>query len=103
MDTKLINKAVKDLLDKLVHDLPGYRWDALCAFSDGQGMTMIELNVWRKDGQETAGRVAYQLETGDVLNYHYPPIGAHAPEPVVDFLLDMYNFERLMVEANRGM
>lgn len=99
MDTQLINKAVKDLLDKLVIDVPGYRWDSLCSFSDGRGMTVIELNVWRKDGQETAGRIAYQLETGDVLNFHYPPIGKDAPEPVVDFLLDLYNLERRMFEA----
>jgi hypothetical protein len=99
METQLINKAVKDLLDKLVHDLIGYRWDSLCAFSDGQSMTVIELNIWRKDGQESAGRISYQLETGDVLRYHYPPIGGNAPEPIIDFLLDLYNLEKRISEA----
>jgi hypothetical protein len=100
MEMTLTNKAVKDLLDKLVRDLPGYRWDSMCAFSDGQGMTVIEVNVWRKDGQETAGRISYHLETGDVLRFHYPPIGQHAPEAVIDFLLDLYNLERKLYEAN---
>jgi hypothetical protein len=100
MQSQLINKAVKDLLDKLVLDLAGYRWDSLCSFSDGKGMTVIELNVWRKDGQEAAGSIAYQLETGDVLRFHYPPIGQNAAEPIVDFLLDMYNLERDMCQAN---
>lgn len=99
MDSQYINKAVKELLDKLVHDLPGYRWDSLCAYSDGQGVTMIELNIFRKDGQEMAGRIAYQLETGEVHRFHYAPIGNHAPEMIVDFLLDVYNFERCMVNA----
>ena len=99
MEAHYINKAVKDLLDKLVGDLPGYRWDSACAYSDGRSMTMIELNIWRKDGQEAAGGIAYQLETGDVLHFRYPPMGREGPEQIVDFLLDLYNMERKLSDA----
>ena len=94
-----INRAVKDLLDKLVADLPGYRWDSLCTSAKEPSLTVIELNIWRKNGQESAGRIAYQLETGLVLHFHYPPIGNNVPEPVLDFLLDLYNFECLMAST----
>jgi hypothetical protein len=98
MEAQYRNKVVKELLDKLVVDLPGYRWDSLCAFSDGQGTTMIELNIFRNGGQEVAGRIAYQLETGEVHRFHYRPIRDHAPETIVDFLLDVYNFEKQLFE-----
>jgi hypothetical protein len=99
METQLINKAVRELLDKLVTDLPGYRWDSFCTSSDGQGVTMIELNIFRKGGQEVAGRIAYRLETGEVQRFQYAPIRDHAPEMIVDFLLDVYNFEKQMFDA----
>jgi hypothetical protein len=103
MDAQYINKAVKELLDKLVRDLPGYRWDSLCTSTDGQGMTIIELNIFRKGGQEVAGRIAYQLETGEVLLFQYAPIRNHAPEMVVDFLLDVYNFEQQLSKVEEGL
>lgn len=99
IESQYINKAVKELLNKLVQDLPGYRWDSLCSYSDGRGTTMIELNIFRRDGQESAGRIAYQLETGEVHRFHYTPIRDHAPETIVDFLLDVYNFEKRMSDA----
>lgn len=102
MDSELINKAVRELLNKLVEDLPEYRWDSLCAYSDGLGTTMIELNIFRKNGQETAGKIAYQLETGIVHRFQYKPMRANAPEMIVDFLLDVYNFEKQMSAARNG-
>jgi hypothetical protein len=103
MEVNAINKAVKELLDKMVTDLPGYRWDSMCAFSDGMGMTLIELNIFRREGQEAAGRIAYQLETGEVQRFHYTPIKADAPEMIVDFLLDVYNFEKRMSDAGASL
>jgi hypothetical protein len=103
MEAHYINKAVKELLDKLVHDLPGYRWDSLCSYNDGQGVTLIELNIFRRDGQETAGRIAYQLETGEVFRFHYAPIRDHAPESILDFLLDVYNFEKRMSDSKASL
>ncbi len=93
MESNFINKAVKDLLDKVCSDLPGYRWDSLCSYSNGRGLTLIELNLFRKDGQEMAGRIAYQLETGEVLRYHYPAFSGDAPTEILDFLLDVMNLE----------
>ena len=93
MEHNFINKAVKELLDKICNHLQGYRWDSLCGFSDGKGLTLIELNLFRKDGQEMAGRIAYQLETGLVLRFYYPAFTGNAPEDILDFLLDVLNLE----------
>lgn len=101
MDAVNINKAVKHLLDKLVEDLPGYRWDSVCSFSDGAGTTMIELNIFRRDGQEAAGHIAYRMETGEVHRFQYLPIKDNAPESIVDFLLDVYNFEKRVSDVER--
>lgn len=94
MEMVFVNKAVKEVLDKICSELNGYRWDSLCAFSDGKGITLIELNLYRKDGQELAGRIVYQLESGEVLRFHYPAFSGHAPEEILDFLLDVFNLEQ---------
>lgn len=93
MENNFVNKAVKELLDKICKDLKGYRWDSLCAYSNGKGLTLIELNLFRKDGQEMAGKITYQLETGEVLRFVYPAFQGQAPSEILDFLLDVLNLE----------
>jgi hypothetical protein len=93
IDPNTSNKAVKELLDKLVQDVPGRRWESLVTFSDGKGVTVIELNIYRRDGQEKAGRISFRLESGEVLNAHYPGFEGDYPETVVDLLLDVVNLE----------
>jgi hypothetical protein len=101
MDAYWINKFVKELLDKMVDELPGFRWDSLHTSEDAQGITMVELNLFRRDGQEVAGMIAYQLKTGEVYRLNYRPIQAEASEMIVDLLLDVYNLERTLSEAVR--
>jgi len=88
-----INKAVREILNKLVHELPQYRWESMCTYSDGLGMTVIEINVYRGGGSERLGRIAYHLETGDVLNHRYRGYEDQAPESILDLILDVVNLE----------
>ncbi|MFM2377043.1 MAG: hypothetical protein RLZZ165_2140 [Bacteroidota bacterium] len=101
MNAYWIDKFVKELLDKMVDELPGFRWDSLYTSEEEQGSTMVELNLFRRDGQEAAGMIAYQLKTGEVHRFNYKPIQSDASEMIVDFLLDVYNLERTLSEAVR--
>jgi hypothetical protein len=103
MEADSTNKAVRELLDKMVRDLPGYRWDSLCAYSDGMGHTIIEINIFRKSGQESAGRISYHLESGEVMTHHYPAFEGKVPETIVDFLLDVFNLEKRLSEAESSI
>lgn len=94
IDPNTINKAVREILNQLVQELPRYRWESICTYSDGAGKTIIELNVYRSGGSERLGRIAYQLETGDVLNHSYPGMNGSSPSSILDFVLDVANFER---------
>lgn len=80
-------------MDKMVLDIPGRRWESLVTWSDGKGVTVIEVNIYRRDGQEKAGRISYRLESGEVLSAHYPGFEGDFPETVVDLLLDVVNLE----------
>ena len=93
IEPTIINKAVREILDKMVRELPTYRWEGLCSFSDGKGTTIIELNIYRSGGSERLGRITYQLETGDVVNFRYRDLPEDAPDSIVDLILDVVNLE----------
>lgn len=93
MEPDLINKAVKEILDKMVLDLPAYRWESLCTYSDGKGMTIIEINIYRSGGSEKLGRIAYRLESGLVQNHSYRDFVDETPDSILDFILDVVNLE----------
>ena len=101
IDPPIINKAVKELLDKMVREIPGRRWESMVTFSDGKGTTVIELNVYRGGGQEKAGRIAYQLENGEVLEARYPGYDGAFPESILDLLLDVVNLEGQLSRLGR--
>lgn len=92
-----INKAVREILDQLVRDLPQYRWESMCIHSDGLGMTVIEINIYQAGGSERIGQIAYHLETGDILNHRYRGYEGNAPESILDLILDVVNLERSRV------
>lgn len=97
IEPTIINKAVREILDKMVRELPHYRWESLCTYSDGKGTTIIELNIYRAGGSERLGRIAYHLETGEVVNLRYRDFKGDAPESIVDLILDVVNIERQRV------
>ena len=97
IDPQTTNRAVREILNQLVRQLPGYRWESICTFSDGRGRTIIELNLYRSGGSRRIARIAYQLETGAILNYSYRSDLGKAPDSVVDLLLDIANAERARI------
>ncbi|MEM0996772.1 MAG: hypothetical protein AAGN35_06825 [Bacteroidota bacterium] len=101
IEPPIINKAVRELLEKMTREVSGRRWESMVTFSDGKGTTIIELNVYRGGGQERAGRIAYRLETGEVMEARYPGLGEELPESVVDLLLDAVNLEHQLARLGR--
>jgi hypothetical protein len=94
LDQHATNHAVREILDGLVKELPGYRWERICAFSDGKETTIIEVSLYRKQGSEMAVTLSYQLETGALINCRYDAYNAPLPDSLIDLLLDICNFER---------
>jgi|GEM_PF-2341834 hypothetical protein len=99
-DRHTTNLAVKRILDALIQELPGYRWERICSFSDGQGHTVVEVSLYRKGGSLLAARLSYHVESGRLLDYHYPAHEGVPPENVVDLLLDIHNTEKAKNSGN---
>jgi hypothetical protein len=88
-------KAIKAILDGITAELPGYRWESLCAYTDGKDMTVLEVSLYRKNGSELVVSVGYHVETGQMLQHRYPGYEGQAPETLIDLLLDAINMERM--------
>ncbi len=88
-------RAIKAILDGITNELPGYRWESLCAFTDGKGKTVLEISLYRKNSSELVVSIGYHVEAGEMLHYRYPGYTGTAPESVIDLLLDTHNLERV--------
>lgn len=94
IDPTTTNKAVKEILDQMISELPRYRWESICVNADVIGRTIIEVNVYSAGGSRMNGRLVYQLETGEVLDWKYQGLETAASESVIDIVLDIANLER---------
>lgn len=101
IEPHIVNKAVREILDKLVEELPDYRWEGLCTSSNGPGETTIELNIYRNGGSERLGQISYHLESGDVLDYRYRGHLGDEQASIVDLVLDIVNLERDRVQLEK--
>jgi hypothetical protein len=90
-------RAAKAILDSITAELPGYRWESLCAYSDGKSKTVLELSLYRKNGSELVVSIGYHVETGEMMTHRYPGYEGEAPENIIDLLLDTHNHERMRV------
>ena len=91
---------VKELLDKLVQEHSPLRWDSVCAFSDGKSRTILEISVFGAHGQVQLGRIAYQMETGEIVNFFYKGYEGERPDDILDLILDLINLERRKAKEN---
>lgn len=102
LDRHATNVAVKRILDKLVESLPGYRWERICTYSDGMETTIVEVSIYRQGGSLLAARLSYHVESGRLMEFHYPSHNGPKPETVVDLLLDIFNQEHLLHGKSLG-
>lgn len=94
MEAKMINRTVREMLNKLIQDRKGYLWESICTYSDGKGQTFLEINIYAEQGNVQMGRIAYHLETGNLLNFRYKGYSGSHPETIIDLLLDIFNLSK---------
>lgn len=88
-----IDKTIKDLLKKLVHDHPDITWKIKGGYADGMKGGTIELSIYQKPEMTKKGTVAYQPESGKIVNFFYKDADGLRPDSIVDLLLDIINLE----------
>ena len=86
------NKAVvRSMLNKLVETGNQITWKINNTYTDGIDKTILEIRIY-ESGQQS-GRIAFQLETGQVINYRYKKLVKHIPIHISDILLDVISHE----------
>lgn len=86
------NKAlVRSLLNKLVEIGHDVSWKINNTYTDGLHNTILEIRIY-EDKLQT-GRIAFQLESGQVLNYRYKELEKRIPIKIMDMLLDVIGYE----------
>lgn len=86
------NKAVvRNMLNKLVEMGESVTWKINNTYTDGIDKTILEIRIY-ESGQQS-GRIAFQLETGQVINYRYKTLEKRLPIHITDMLLDVISHE----------
>lgn len=92
-------EIVKNMLDKLTNMGTDISWKINNSYTDGIEKTIYEVRIYQHDQQ--AGRIAYQAENGQVLNYRYKKLEKRLPITVSDVLLDIIGFEIRATKATQ--
>ena len=79
------------MLNKLVEMGEGVTWKINNTYTDGIDKTILEIRIY-ENGQQS-GRIAFQLETGQVINYRYKSLEKRIPIHITDMLLDVISHE----------
>jgi hypothetical protein len=82
---------VRNMLNKLVELGEEVYWKINNTYTDGIDKTILEIRIYEK-GQQS-GRIAFQLETGQVINYRYKKLKKKIPIHITDMLLDVIGHE----------
>ena len=86
------NKAVvRSMLNKLVEMGDNVSWKINNTYTDGIDKTILEIRIY-ENGQQS-GRIAFQLENGQVINYRYKKLEKRIPIHISDMLLDVISYE----------
>lgn len=103
MEKKEIKAAIDGILHKLIRDNSTLSWNISCAYSDGKGQTILQLNFFTSGKNKKKGTIGFHAETGQVIKSSYYK-GLHIKEKelsVIDLLLDIWNLEKSK-ELNAG-
>ena len=88
-------ETIKALLEKLREVNSGLTWELQCKYSNGEGQTLLEIRILRKENKQVKGHICFQEENHHVTNFRYNGISKteQKPDNVVDLLLDIINVE----------
>lgn len=84
-------ETVRSLLNKLVEIGNNVTWRINNSYSNGIDQTILEIQIFENRLQ--TGRIAFQLESGQVINYRYKEMEKRIPVQIVDMLLDVIGYE----------
>lgn len=84
-------ELVKSMLNKLVEIGNDISWKINNSYTDGIDQTILEVRIYESGIQ--SGRVAFQLESGQVLNYQYKKLKKRLPIKIMDIMLDLISYE----------
>lgn len=84
-------ELVRNMLNKLEDIGHSITWNMNNSYTDGIDKTIFELRIYENGLQ--AGRIAYQAETGQVLNYRYKNLEKRLPVQISDIMLDIIGIE----------
>ncbi|NVJ47919.1 MAG: hypothetical protein HWE21_15725 [Cytophagia bacterium] len=84
-------ETVRSLLNKLVEIGNNVTWRINNSYSNGIDQTILEIQIFENRLQ--TGRIAFQLENGQVINYRYKEMEKRIPVQIVDMLLDVIGYE----------
>ena len=84
-------ETVRSLLNKLVEIGNNVTWRINNSYSEAIDQTILEIQIFENKLQ--TGRIAFQLESGQVINYRYKEMEKRIPVQIVDMLLDVIGYE----------
>ena len=85
--------TIIDLLNKLSNDYRYLTWKINCNNVNGLGKTILEILIYEFPHELLKRKIAFQLESGKVLNHNIKELRG-STDSIVDLLLDLINLER---------
>lgn len=79
------------MLTKLMELGNDVSWKINNTYADGIDKTILEVRIYEAGIQ--SGRIAYQAENGQVLNYRYKQMKKRLPILISDMMLDIISYE----------
>lgn len=91
--------TIIDLLNKMSNDYRYLTWKINCNYVNGLGKTILEIMIYEFPHELLKRKIAFQLESGKVLNHNIKELKG-GTDSIVDLLLDLINLERKSIKLN---
>lgn len=93
MKTQYKNTIV-DLLNFLIKDHRDWSWKMAGSYGNGGGFSICEIIIYEIKNNKTLGKIAYQVETGKILNMRFSGYKKVRADNAVDAMLDLISYTK---------
>lgn len=90
----IVKNTIVDLLNHLIKDHCGLSWKMGTGLHNGKGVSIYEILIFEIKNNKTIGKIAFNGETGRLLNLHVAGYTSRIADNVIDALLDITNYLR---------
>lgn len=94
----MVKEHVSQILKKITTKCSETSYLINCAYSDGQGKTLLLITFYKDKPSSIIGKITYYHETGEVCQYFYKKKRYTYTKDIINLLLDIYNDELLSSE-----